>query len=121
MNRSRLASFVETQKLLATWQNSRRRLVLVVSRVDVRKPLHAVTIGAILAGIVGPVAAQIAVNERYKLPQEERNVIERPAPDLFSKLKYDSAKKATVFNESAEGLDTPPSGDSTAVEGGGGQ
>lgn len=76
-------------------------------RIDVRKPIHAVVVGVILAGILAPVVNQLVINERYQLSWANKAVAERPSPSLMSKLHYDKEKRATIFN---------PDGDVSGME-----
>ena len=78
-----------------------RHVIGLIRRLDVRKPLHAVIVGVLLAGIVAPVADYIATNVRYNVGQSAQAVAERPSPRLMDKLRYNEAKKASIFN--AEG------------------
>ncbi len=78
------------------------KLVAAVRRIDVRKPVHAAAIGLLLAGIVAPIANWVATNERYRLNDATTAVTENPAPHLESKLRYDGAKQANVFNAEGE-------------------
>ncbi|HVQ43377.1 MAG TPA: hypothetical protein VMT30_00200 [Candidatus Saccharimonadia bacterium] len=69
--------------------------------LDVRRPVHAVVMGVLLAGMVAPVADWLVTNERYRMTPAAAAVAERPSPALMSKLRYDKDKHASVFN--AEG------------------
>ena len=71
--------------------------------LDIRKPVHAVLIGALVAGILAPVVSYVVTNERYRLSDAAAAVAERPSPKLMSKLRYDSAQKANVFNAEGRG------------------
>src|SRR5262245_32500241 len=75
---------------------TRRELWRLVREIDVRKPVHAVVIGVTLAGILAPVAAWMAENERYRLTDSA--VLTRASVNLNDKLTYDKQKKATLFN-----------------------
>ncbi len=89
-------------------------------RLDVRRPMHAVAVGLIIAGVVAPVANWAATNQRYRLAESDRAVIATPAPHLMSKLTYDATKRASIFNAKADGATDPVSGGTLAAETGGG-
>jgi hypothetical protein len=75
-----------------------RQMVQALQRIDVRKPLHGVVIGAILAGILAPVINVLIVNEQYRMSDQIKAVAERPSPSFMNKLQYDKGQAANVFN-----------------------
>ena len=84
--------------------------ILLARRVDVRKPVHAAIIGAIIATIMAPVLNAWATNARYVLGAQEVKVMTKPAPDLQNKLKYYAKDQANIFNQTAQGGADPTQG-----------
>src|ERR1700683_184055 len=106
------------------WRDVKRwcwYLLRHLRQVDVSKPLHAAAVGAIIAMIMAPVLSVWATDAHYDLTADQLAVMEKPAPDLESKLKYYSEKQANIFNESGAGATDPESGDTLAAETGGGK
>lgn len=83
-------------------RNLWRSAALLFGRIDLRKPIHALVIGVILAGLLAPVLNFLAQEQRYKLSDSQTGVMARPNATLASKLEYDSVKKANFFNRDAE-------------------
>jgi hypothetical protein len=90
-----------------------------VRKIDVRKPVHAIAIGGILAGILAPTLAWMADNERYRLNDRGvADVITKSNSNLTAKLSYDKSKAANIFNASGDW--DVPGGDRGAISAGGG-
>jgi hypothetical protein len=93
-----------THWLLATWRKKRRRLVWVgrmVRRVDIRKPVHAVAVGVVVAGIVAPGLGWLADEARYRLASDQIKVMAHASQHLGDMLSYDKAADALYFNKDA--------------------
>ena len=84
--------------LLATWRKKRRWLLWVerkVRHVDVRKPLHALVIGAIVGTVAAPVLDYLNTEARYALAVDETSVMAHSSKQLGDLLTYD--KKTDNF------------------------
>jgi hypothetical protein len=66
---------------------------------DVRRPLHAAVIGALLGGVMAPMANWVVTNGRYQLGASALAVIEHPQAQYTDKLSDDHETRATVFNK----------------------
>lgn len=75
-----------------------REAVRIAAKFDIKKPLHLVMVGLILGSIVAPIADWAYTNQQYHLSNSVQAVAEHASPKLMSKLKYNPAKKASVFN-----------------------
>ncbi len=89
---------LERRRALGSAARLRARGWQGVKRVDIRKPLHALSIAVILAGIVAPIADWVATNEQYRMSDAIKAVAESAAPDFENKLLYDGSKHASIFN-----------------------
>jgi hypothetical protein len=76
-----------------------RDLPRLLRRVDVRKPMHALVIGVLVAGILAPVLDHLAQEARYRLDREQASVIAHPSAKFTDRLEYDKAAKANIFNK----------------------
>jgi hypothetical protein len=110
VNRRQAKALLSSKTLLTTWRKTRRWLLWVWHEAkkmprefDMKKPVHVVMVGLLMGTIVAPVASWVYLNEQYRLTSAVKAVAEKPSPLLKSKLKHDSAKKASIFN--AEGAE----------------
>ncbi len=104
--RRKLAGLV-THLLLATRRKIRRWPLWVERKlrlVDVRKPLHAVTIGVLLAGVVVPTLEHLASEARYRLNADQAGVMSHVSSRLGDMLTYDQKDKAVYFNRDGQPL-----------------
>jgi len=79
--------------------------------VDVRKPVHAVTIGALLALIAAPVLSYLDTEAHYRLQADQTKVISHASTQLGNMLIYDKASDAVYFNKDGQS----PAGDDSAM------
>jgi hypothetical protein len=90
-------------------------------RIDIRKPVHAVAIGAILAGVLAPTLAWMAENERYRLNGTGvADIMTHSNPALSAKVTYDKDALANVFNAKGDWDTGSNTGNTGAVSAGGG-
>jgi hypothetical protein len=91
--------------LLATWRKIRRWLVWVggnLRNVDIRKPVHAVVIGVVVAGIAAPVFDYLATEARYRLADDQTRVMGHASTQLTKFLSYDKQAQEIYFNKDGQ-------------------
>src|SRR4051812_12257493 len=84
------------------WNGARTAIWRAVRRFDARKPLHLVAVGLIVGGVAAPVVSALMTDARYHLDKRAAAVVALPSSVLKSKLVYDKAQHASVFNASGD-------------------
>jgi hypothetical protein len=106
----RKLTFLITRRFGTTIRAIRRWPLLVrrqFRRIDFRKPIHAVGIGAILALILAPVFGYLDTEAHFHLSADQTRVIGHSSAQLGDLLSYDKKSDAVYFNKNGQ----PPAGD----------
>jgi hypothetical protein len=106
----RKLNFLITHKLQIAWRTIHHRLIwsrINLKSFDIRKPVHAVAIGSILAVILAPVIGYLDNESHYHLSSDQSRVMGHSSKQLGDLLAYDKKSDAIYFNKDGQ----PPAGD----------
>jgi hypothetical protein len=105
---SKFHELLPTTRQLRRWLSwVRREFRKGLRELDVRKPVHAIVIGLLVGGTVGPVLGAWMTDARYHLGADQLSVMTYSDPVLSKMLSYDTSSDAVYFNKDGQ----PPNGD----------
>ncbi len=106
----RKLNFLITHKFRIAWRTIKRHPIGVrfnLKNFDIRKPVHAVAIGSILAVILAPVFGYLDTESHYHLSSDQNKVMGHSSKQLGDLLQYDKKSDAIYFNKDGK----PPAGE----------